>query len=172
MLRKPSLIAALSLACAFLAPNLFAQSVAPRRAITLSEPAPRDNGEYLIDENRVKLAEAAQKQDLDALANLLLEAERLQSDSNSLKLYAVAYYGALLESTDKKYKKLETIAKKSAKALRIDFATVDIIETEKEGLEVLEINSNVCLGNFGNRCQEYYDIAKAIYKKVFKKATK
>ena len=77
-----------------------------------------------------------------------------------------------LESTDKNYKKLETIAKKSAKALRIDFATVDIIETEKEGLEVLEINSNVCLGNFGNRCQEYYDIAKAIYKKVFKKATK
>lgn len=112
MLRKPSLIAALSLACAFLAPNLFAQSVAPRRAITLSEPAPRDNGEYLIDENRVKLAEAAQKQDLDALANLLLEAERLQSDSNSLKLYAVAYYGALLESTDKSPEALQKFAER------------------------------------------------------------
>lgn len=78
----------------------------------------------------------------------------------------------ILEPTDKKYKKLETIAKKAAKALGIDFATVDIIETEKEGLEVLEINANVCLGGFGNQNQEYYDIAKAIYKKAFKKATK
>ena len=78
----------------------------------------------------------------------------------------------ILASTEKKYAKLEALAKKAAKALDIDFATVDIIETDKEGLEVLEINSNVCLGNFGNTNQEYYDIAKAIYKKAFKKAVK
>lgn len=78
----------------------------------------------------------------------------------------------ILEINDKNYKKLEALAKKSAKALGIDFATVDIIETEKEGLEVLEINANVCLGNFGNQKQEYYNIAKSIYKKVFKKAIK
>ncbi len=76
----------------------------------------------------------------------------------------------ILASTDKKYKKLEALAKKAAKTLNIDFASVDIIETEKEGLEVLEVNSNVCLGNFGNTNKEYYDIAKRIYKKAFKKA--
>ena len=56
--------------------------------------------------------------------------------------------------------------------MKLEFATVDIIETEKEGLEVLEINSNVCLGHFGNQNKEYYEIAKNIYKKVFKKAIK
>lgn len=78
----------------------------------------------------------------------------------------------VLEKTEKPYKKLETIAKRAAKTLKLEFATVDIIETEKEGLEILEVNSNVCLGHFGNQNQEYYDIAKNIYKKVFKKATK
>lgn len=78
----------------------------------------------------------------------------------------------ILEKTDKNYKKLEAIAKRAAKTLKIQFATVDIIETEKEGFEVLEVNSNVCLGHFGNQNKEYYEIAKNIYKKVFKKATK
>lgn len=78
----------------------------------------------------------------------------------------------VLEKTEKPYKKLETIAKRAAKTLKLEFATVDIIETEKEGFEVLEINSSVCLGHFGNQSKEYYQIAKNIYKKVFKKATK
>lgn len=78
----------------------------------------------------------------------------------------------ILNSDEKPYKKLETIAKKSAKALGLDFCSVDIIETENNGLEVLEINSSVCLGKFGNQSQEHYDIAKSIYKKVFKKTCK
>jgi ribosomal protein S6--L-glutamate ligase len=77
-----------------------------------------------------------------------------------------------IDSTDKVYSKLETIAKRAAKTLGLDFATVDIIETEKEGLEILEVNSNVCLGVFGGRNQEYFDVAKSIYKKAFKKAVK
>ena len=78
----------------------------------------------------------------------------------------------LLDPKEKGYKKLETLAKKAAKSLKLDFATVDIIETEKEGLEVLEINSNVCLGHFGNQNKEHYELAKGIYKKAFKKAIK
>lgn len=78
----------------------------------------------------------------------------------------------VLEKSEKPYKKLEAIAKRAAKTLKLDFATVDIIETEKEGYEVLEINSTVCLGHFGNANKDYYQIAKNIYKKVFKKATK
>ncbi|MBR1801618.1 hypothetical protein IJ768_00075 [Candidatus Saccharibacteria bacterium] len=78
----------------------------------------------------------------------------------------------MLEKTKKGYKKLETLAKRSAKILKLDFATVDIIETEKDGLEVLEINSNVCLGHFGDQSKEYFEVAKGIYKKAFKKAIK
>lgn len=78
----------------------------------------------------------------------------------------------LLEKTEKPYKKLEAIAKRAAKTLKLDFATVDIIETEKEGFEVLEINSNVCIGNFGHQNKKYYDLAKSIYKKALKKAVK
>lgn len=78
----------------------------------------------------------------------------------------------MLEKTEKGYKKLESLAKRSAKTLGLDFATVDIIETEKEGFEILEINSNVCLGYFGNRNKTYYEVAKSIYKKAFKKSIK
>lgn len=78
----------------------------------------------------------------------------------------------VLEKTEKPYKKLETLAKRAAKVLKLEFATVDIIETETEGLEVLEINSNVCLGRFGGQNKEYYELAKAVYKKAFKKAVK
>lgn len=70
------------------------------------------------------------------------------------------------------YKKIETLARRGAKALGLDFTTVDIIETKKEGLEILEINSKVCLCRFGNKSQKNYDIVKSIYKKAFKRATK
>ena len=78
----------------------------------------------------------------------------------------------IIKKGAKGYTKLETLAKRAAKALKVDFATVDIIETEKEGLEILEINSNVCLGHFGNKNKEYYEKAKSIYKKAFRKAVK
>jgi glutathione synthase/RimK-type ligase-like ATP-grasp enzyme len=76
----------------------------------------------------------------------------------------------VLSPENKKYKKLAALAKKSAKTLGLTFASVDIIETEKEGLEVLEINSMVCLKNFGNTSKEYFEIVEKIYKKAFRKA--
>ena len=78
----------------------------------------------------------------------------------------------ILEKSEKPYKKLETTSKRVAKILKLEFATVDIIETEAEGLEVLEVNSNVCLGHFGNRNKTHYEIAKNIYQKALKKAIK
>ena len=77
-----------------------------------------------------------------------------------------------IEPTEKACKKLSAIAKRTAKTLGLEFATVDIIETEENEFEVLEVNANVCLGNFGNRNKEYYEIAKGIYKKAFKKNRK
>lgn len=70
------------------------------------------------------------------------------------------------------YKKLERLAKRSAKVLGLNFTSVDIIETEEFGLEVLEVNSIVSLNYFGAESKEKYKIAKEIYKKAFKKAVK
>ena len=78
---------------------------------------------------------------------------------------------AIVPKTDKAYKRLEPLAKKAAKALGLEFASVDIIESE-QGFEILEINSNVCIGHFGNKSKENYKLVKAIYKKAFRKAIK
>ena len=78
----------------------------------------------------------------------------------------------LISPDAKVYKKLSTIAKRATKLLGLEFAVVDIIETEEFGLEVLEINSSVCLGHFAGRSPENYNLVKLIYKKAFRKAIK
>ena len=78
----------------------------------------------------------------------------------------------IISNTEQIYKKLERISKRAAKILGLDFATVDIIETEDGKLEVLEVNSSVCLGKFAAKNKEHYEIAKTIYKKAWKKALK
>lgn len=78
----------------------------------------------------------------------------------------------LIPPDTKVYKKLSTIAKRATKLLGLEFAVVDIIETEEFGLEVLEINSSVCLGHFAGRSPENYNLVKLIYKKAFRKAIK
>ena len=77
-----------------------------------------------------------------------------------------------VESDLKEYKKLINLAKRATKILGLDFASVDIIETEKNGLEILEINSSVCIGRFGGKSKANYDLVKQIYKKAFRKAIK
>ena len=76
----------------------------------------------------------------------------------------------VLDSSSEKYQKLEKIAKKAAKVLGVKFASIDIIESDAEGLEVLEVNSLVCLKNFAKNSNEYFEIVEKIYKKAFKKA--
>lgn len=76
----------------------------------------------------------------------------------------------VVEKTDKNYKKLEALAKRAAKTLDLNFVSVDIIETDEKGLEVLEINSMVSLGHFAGVSKENYEIAKNIYKKALKKS--
>ena len=78
----------------------------------------------------------------------------------------------IVSQEDKVYKKLSNLAKRTAKILGLEFASVDIIETEEFGLEILEVNSIVSLSYFGSESPEKYKIAKGIYKKAFKKAIK
>ena len=77
-----------------------------------------------------------------------------------------------LKKTDKKAKKLETIAKRAVKTLGLTFASVDIIETKEFGLEVLEVNSGVSMGYYSIQSKQNFLLAKSIYKKAFKKALK
>ena len=107
MLRKPNLLAAVSLVCAFLAP--IAHPASERFALAQSSTSQSTDAREL--QSRVKLAEAAQKQDLDALRALLENAEK-NADSSELKLYALAYYGATLDATDKSRDALKAFAER------------------------------------------------------------
>jgi glutathione synthase/RimK-type ligase-like ATP-grasp enzyme len=84
-------------------------------------------------------------------------------------------YGADVEVVDEKderYDKIAQLAKRSYKCIGFEFASVDVIDTEEHGLEILEINSSVCMSHFAAKRPEYYQTAKQIYKKALKKALK
>lgn len=61
------------------------------------------------------------------------------------------------------------LAKQTARALNLKFASVDIIETEEGAFKVLEVNSGVMLINFAMQSAENYAKAKAVYKKAVQK---
>lgn len=50
-------------------------------------------------------------------------------------------------------------------ALNIEFASIDIVKDEY-GLEILEVNSGIMMENLSSESDEYYAIAKEIYKKA------
>lgn len=63
------------------------------------------------------------------------------------------------------HEKLSTLALSCTLALDIEFASVDIIESEA-GLEVLEVNSGIMMENLSRSSLNNYAIAKTIYKKA------
>ena len=60
--------------------------------------------------------------------------------------------------------KLSNLAKKISEELNINFASIDIIETENNEMLVLEINSGVMIENYLNIYPEEYNNIKQIYK--------
>lgn len=65
--------------------------------------------------------------------------------------------------------KIEAIALKTAKAMGMNFASIDVIENEKGELLIIEVNSGIMLVNFALKGEKEYAIAKAIYKKGIEK---
>lgn len=63
--------------------------------------------------------------------------------------------------------KLTTLAIKASKAVNINFASVDIVESQDE-LFVMEINSGVMTENFAQESELNYNIAKTIYRNAIK----
>lgn len=62
--------------------------------------------------------------------------------------------------------KLLNIAKKIASLLPIGFCSIDIIETEKKELLVMELNSGVMMKNYIEFCPNGYNIAKKVYEEA------
>ena len=65
--------------------------------------------------------------------------------------------------------KVEELAVRAAEAVDMNFASVDVIDTE-EGLRVLEINAGVMMEHFAGQDEESYETAKAIYRKALLKS--
>jgi len=67
------------------------------------------------------------------------------------------------------YQKIEDIAITAGKAMNINFATIDIIETNDNMLYVLEVNSGICTTIFTNLVENGSKIIKDIYREAITK---
>ena len=61
---------------------------------------------------------------------------------------------------------LTKIALDASQILGINFASIDIIETDSHDLKVLEINGSVCMGKFASYSEANHKLAKNIYKEA------
>ena len=76
---------------------------------------------------------------------------------------------AVIVENDENIEKVKDIAIRSAKAIGIKFATVDIAYTDQKELTVMEINGSVCMNKFTELVPNGYNIAKKIYEKAIDK---
>lgn len=67
------------------------------------------------------------------------------------------------------YTRIEQLALKAGKAMNINFASIDIIETNDDDLYVLEINSGIGTAVFMEKIEGGHEIIKGIYKEVLTK---
>lgn len=67
------------------------------------------------------------------------------------------------------YDKIEQLAIAAGKAMNINFATIDIIETTDDNLYVLEINSGIGATIFAETVEGGYEIIKDIYRQALSK---
>ena len=67
---------------------------------------------------------------------------------------------------EKEREDLTGIALSAAAVIGVNFASVDIIKTVKGEYLILEINSGIMMEQFAKHSEEYYKIAKEIYKKA------
>lgn len=64
------------------------------------------------------------------------------------------------------YQEIEQLAIKTGKAMNMNFATIDIIQTKTDELYVLEVNSGVCATIFAKLADNGYEKVKEIYRKA------
>lgn len=64
------------------------------------------------------------------------------------------------------YGKIENLAKKAGKAMNVNFAAIDIIQTTENDLLVMEVNSSVCGTIFAQSVDGGYEMIKEVYRKA------
>lgn len=64
------------------------------------------------------------------------------------------------------YQKIEKLAIKAGKAMNMNFATIDIIQTVDDNLYVMEVNSGVCATIFAQAVESGYEKIKEVYRKA------
>lgn len=64
------------------------------------------------------------------------------------------------------YHRIESLAIKAGKAMNINFATIDIIQTADDNLYVMEVNSGVCATIFVEKVDGGYEMIKDVYRKA------
>lgn len=66
------------------------------------------------------------------------------------------------------YDKIEKVAIQAGKAMNMNFATIDVIQTSDDELYVLEVNSGVCATIFIDLVDNGYETIKEIYRESLK----
>lgn len=64
------------------------------------------------------------------------------------------------------YQEIKELAIRAGKAVHINFATIDIIQTTQNEFYVLEINAGVCAPIFAEKVEDGYETIKEVYKKA------
>lgn len=76
--------------------------------------------------------------------------------------------GAIAKVLDKGelYQKIESLVIKAGKAMNMNFATIDVIQTVDDELYVMEVNSGVCATIFAETVDGGYEMIKDVYRKA------
>lgn len=64
------------------------------------------------------------------------------------------------------YQKIEELVIKAGKAMNMNFATIDVIQTVDDELYVMEVNSGVCATIFAETVEGGYEMIKDVYRKA------
>ncbi len=64
------------------------------------------------------------------------------------------------------YQKIERLVIQAGKAMNMNFATIDVIQTVEDELYVMEVNSGVCATIFAQTIEGGYEIVKGVYRKA------
>jgi len=104
--------------------------------------------------------------------NLELDDETLEKVLNQGEIHNINWksnlgQGAVPEivKDEKLLSELSELSLKAAKAISINFASIDVINTP-EGMKVLEVNCGIMMENFIRSTPENYTIAKEIYREA------
>lgn len=106
----------------------------------------------------------------DNLSQLALDTIPKQGEKVDISWKYNLSGGATAKVLDKGelYQAVEELVIKAGKAMNMNFATIDVIQTMDDKLYVLEVNSGVCATIFAETVDGGYELIKEVYRKALK----